>query len=100
MAEMQTRLRLTDAQMNEVRPIMQESAEQRLAVLRERGLGGPEDVEQLSFFRKMSLARDLKKVREGTERRMSRVLTHAQMDDFKEMQDALQREHRAGSSRR
>ncbi len=39
MAEMQTRLRITDAQMNEVRPIMQESAARRLAVLRERGLG-------------------------------------------------------------
>jgi hypothetical protein len=79
---------------------MQKSAEQRLAALRERGLGGPEDVEQLSVFRKMSLARDMKKVRERTERRLGQVLTHAQMDDFKEMQDALQRERRAASRRR
>ena len=92
LAEMKERLGLTDAQMTEVRPIMQESAERRLVILSERGLNGPEDVAQLSLFRRVSLARDMKKVRDETDERLGRVLTQVQMSEFRNMRDEFQQQ--------
>ena len=89
---MKERLHLTDAQATEVRPIMKESAEQRLAIMNKRRLKGREDVKRLSLFQKMSLGREMKKVRDETDERLSRVLTKVQIKEFRRMRDELKQE--------
>ena len=84
-----TRLDLTDAQFERVRPILQAGVEARLEVLREYGIDlrdGPESTGRLGFFQARRLRRDLNGVQERTMDGLDDVLTAAQLEAYEELQ--------------
>ena len=84
-----TRLNLTAAQVEQVRPILQAAFEARLEVLREYGIDlrdGPESTGRLGFFQARRLRRDLNGVQERTMDALDDVLTAAQLEAYEELQ--------------
>lgn len=85
-----TRLNLTDAQFEQVRPILQAAFEARLEVLREYGIdlrNGSGSTGGLGFFRARRLRRDLDGVQERTMEELDDVLTDAQLEAYEELQE-------------
>ena len=87
--ETQERLQLTEAQQEAIRPILEESFEQRLAVLEKHGI----DLENRGAnerpgFRTMrKLRKDMDKVRKETEKQLDNALTADQMKVWKELEE-------------
>lgn len=83
------RLNLTDAQVEQVRPILRAAFEARLEVLREYGIDLGNDSEstgRLGFFQARRLRRDLNGVQEQTMDELADVLTAAQLEAYGELQ--------------
>ena len=91
--ETQERLQLTEAQQETIRPILEESFEQRLAVLEKHGIDlENRDANERPGFRTMrKLRKDMDKVRKETEKQLEDVLTADQMKEWK----AIEEERRA-----
>ena len=88
--ETRTRLNLTDAQVEQVRPILRAAFEARLEVLREYGIDLRADsgsTGRLGFFRARRLRRDLDGVQERTMDALDDVLTEAQIEAYEELQE-------------
>lgn len=90
-AEVQTRLSLSDEQMSKVRPVLQDAAEAQRSVLLKYGIdleaeGGPKP--NLGMREGRKLRGDLQQVRDDTHKRLEAILTKQQMKEF----EALQRE--------
>jgi hypothetical protein len=84
------RLDLTDAQVEQVEPILLSAFEARLEVLREYGIDlrdGPGSAGRLGFFRARRLRRDLDGVQERTLEALDDVLTEAQLETYEELQE-------------
>lgn len=85
-----TRLDLTDAQAEQVEPILQAAFEARIEVLREYGIDlreGAEPAGRVGFFQARRLRRDLDAVQERTLDALDDVLTDAQLETFEELQE-------------
>ena len=88
--EARTRLNLTDEQVEQVRPILRAGSEALLGVLQEHGIdlrdrsGG---ADRLRFRQLRRLQRDLNAVREQTLEDLDEVLTDAQLETYKEIQE-------------
>lgn len=85
-----TRLNLTDAQFERVRPILQAAFEARLEVLREYGIdlrGDSGSTGRLGFFEARQLRRDLNGVQERTVEQLDDVLSDAQLEAYEELQE-------------
>ncbi len=88
--ETRTRLNLTDAQAEQVRPILQAALEARLEVLREYGFDLRDDsgsAGRLGFFQARRLRRDLDSVQERTIDELDDVLTDTQLAAYEELQE-------------
>ena len=88
--ETRTRLNLTDAQAEQVRPILQAALEARLEVLREYGFDLRDDsgsAGRLGFFQARRLRRDLDSVQERTMDELDDVLTDTQLAAYEELQE-------------
>ena len=83
------RLQLTDEQRKTVRPIMEESFAQRLAVLEKHGIDPANlNADNRPGYRTMrKLGKDMDKVRKETEKQLQAVLTADQMEVWKEMEE-------------
>lgn len=83
------RLHLTDAQRETVRPILEESFAQRLAVLEKHGIDlENQDANDRPGFRTMrKLGKDMDNVRKDTEKQLQAVLTADQMNLWKELEE-------------
>ena len=85
-----TRLNLTDAQVEQVGPILQAAFEARLEVLREYGIDLRADsgsTGRLGFFQARRLRRDLDGVQERTMDELDDVLTDAQLEEYEGLQE-------------
>ena len=96
--ETKERLHLTEAQEEAIRPILEESFEQRLAVLEEYGidLENQGSNERPGFLTLRKLRKDMDKARKETEKQLEEVLTADQMNVWKELEEerrARMREH-------
>ena len=88
--DVRTRLDLTDAQAEQVGPILQAAFEARLEVLREYGIDlrdGSGSTGRLGFFRARRLRRDLDGVQERTLDALDDVLTNGQLEAYEELQE-------------
>ena len=88
--ETRTRLNLTDAQVEQVGPILRAAAEARLEVLREYGIDLGDDsgpTGRLGFLQARQLRRDLDGVQERTMDELDDVLTDAQLEAYEELQE-------------
>ena len=83
------RLQLTEEQRETVRPILDESFTQRLAVLEKHGIDlENQGANERPGFRTMrKLGKDMDKVRKDTEEQLQAVLTADQMKVWKEMEE-------------
>ncbi|WP_417450598.1 hypothetical protein [Kordiimonas sp.] len=84
--QQKARLNLTDEQQQQVGPIMETSREQRMSILENYGFGQGSKP-KLSLRNKISLAKDMKSVRESTERALAQHLTPNQMAEYKKIQE-------------
>lgn len=88
--EARTLLDLTDAQVEQVRPILRAGSEAILGVLQEHGIdlrdpsGG---ANRLGFRQLRRVQRDLNAVREQTLEDLDEVLTDEQLESYKEIQE-------------
>ncbi len=92
-ADLKTRLNLTDEQTEQVRPIIEEHVQKRNAILQSRrAAGGNGGI--------ASLKEDMRKLREDTKTKLQSVLSRSQMDEFRKyMEEQAQavRERRRGA---
>ena len=94
--EFKTRLDLTPDQVERIRPILAESMEQIGAALKEAGVdsdGG--GASELSRRKRIRLGRTIRGLQEEVGERMSEVLSDAQMEEYKKMQEERREELRA-----
>ncbi len=85
-----TRLDLTDAQAEQVEPILQAAFEARIEVLREYGIDlreGAEPAGRVGFFQARRLRRDLDAVQERALDALDDVFTDAQLEAYEELQE-------------
>lgn len=80
------RLNLTEEQEERIAPIIEASRDKRLAILETYGFGQGSKP-KLSLRKKISLAKEMKAVREDTESALSRHLTPAQMEEYRKIQE-------------
>lgn len=84
--QQKARLNLTDEQQRQIEPVMEAGREQRLSILESYGFGQGSKP-KLSLRKKISLAKDMKSVRESTERALARYLTPTQMAEYRKIQE-------------
>jgi Spy/CpxP family protein refolding chaperone len=95
LAEAKDRLDLSDEQLEQVKPVMQEAAEAQRSILARYGIdleaeGGPGNALGMREARK--LRQDLSKVRAETLEKLDGILTDEQLDEFKKMQEERRQE--------
>lgn len=83
--QQKTRLNLTEEQQQQIAPILENGRDQRLSILESYGFG-QDSKPKLSFRKKISLAKEMKAVRENTERALSHYLSPGQMTEYKKIQ--------------
>jgi hypothetical protein len=92
--EMDERLELTDAQREELRPILESHFHEAQAVLEKHGL----DKRQTSSpgpRKLMALRSDMQPLNEQTDRRVGAVLSDEQMDEYRDIQEERRARMRA-----
>ncbi len=88
--EVRTRLNLTDEQVEQVRPILKAGFDAMLEVLQEHGINlrdRPASTGRLGFLQLRQLRRDLDGVRAQTIKDLDDMLTDAQLEVYKEIQE-------------
>ncbi|WP_020398706.1 hypothetical protein [Kordiimonas gwangyangensis] len=84
--ENKARLGLSAEQEAKVEPILESARDKRLAILERHGFGRG-NKPSLSLREKLSLAKEMKAVRQDTEAALSRHLSDSQMKVYKDIQD-------------
>jgi hypothetical protein len=97
MAEVKARLKLTDDQLGQVRPVLEDAAEAQRSVLLKYGIdleseGGPKP--KLGMREGRKLRGDLQKVQSDTQKRLEGILTKQQLEEFKKLQQERSEEMR------
>lgn len=103
MAEIRSRLGLSEEQQAQLAPIVRKSFERRAAVMRQHGLTG-EPGQRLGRSETRALMRDLKAVRVETEAEVDQILDDRQMEEFRKIREeardgARERLRKAGEER-
>ncbi|MEO1326144.1 MAG: hypothetical protein AAFV47_05675 [Pseudomonadota bacterium] len=86
--EIQEKLELTDAQMEEMRPIVEAGQQKQRDILASYGIdpdGG--DGEKIGRRQAMSIRREIRAAREEMFDQLKPILTEAQLEEFTEMQE-------------
>ena len=89
-AAMKTRLGLTEEQEAQVKPVLEDEFVKRRAILETSQGQGPEG--------RSSLRGELQKLRSATDQRLGAILTKAQMDEYRNMQQEARQHMRRGRS--
>ena len=89
------RLQLTEAQRNDLEPILSKNFEDRMNILKSYGFS-KETRPQLSFRKNRALRRDMNDLRDQTEQAVSVILNDQQMDEFLEIQEENRNRMREG----
>lgn len=93
MAETRERLNLTDAQKEQLEPILRDSAEKRLVVLTSYGFS--EGVRPtLTFREKIALGKEMRAIRDNTTSKVAGILDDKQMAEFEKIQEERRAEFR------
>ena len=93
MEQIVERLDLSDEQREQIRPIMENSAKQRRAVLEKHGVGpGKPEPDRET---KRAIHTDMQPVRAETEQQLATVLSDEQMEEFRQIRQELRDEWRA-----
>ena len=92
------RLDLSDDQLALVRPILEKSRSEQQAIMASYGVdlenpGSP--AEKLGLRKARAMRKELNAVQQATLAELDDVLTEAQLEDYKQMQDARRKEMRA-----
>jgi hypothetical protein len=99
MEELTGRLQLTDAQDKQLRDILKTNGEQMRTVMQEHNI---KPGTELSFGEKMSLARDMRPIKEESNKKIEAFLSPDQMNEFekirKETRDEIKARHEAQSN--
>jgi Spy/CpxP family protein refolding chaperone len=95
LAEAKERLDLSDEQLEQVKPVMQEATEAQRSILARYGIdleaeGGSGNALGMREARK--LRQDLSKVRADTLEKLDGILTDEQLDEFKKLQEERRQE--------
>jgi len=89
-ADMKTRLALSDAQTEQITPILEKSANTRKEILKEYGIDlknfDPDHRKKLSFREKRQLGNELKASRKDTQKQLAQILSDKQMDKYRQIQ--------------
>jgi Spy/CpxP family protein refolding chaperone len=94
--EFQTRLGLTDEQLEEMRPVIAENFEKILLAFDEAGLEqGGGGASSLGRRDRIRLGRQIRGIQEETDKKMRDILTDEQMDEYEEIQEERREELRA-----
>lgn len=92
--ETKRRLNLTEDQAEKAKPIMRDSFQKRVEIMKKHGLGSEETIDSLSFREKRKLGRELKSERDAAEKKLAKILTKDQMREYKKIQDERRAEMR------
>jgi Spy/CpxP family protein refolding chaperone len=94
--ELQTRLGLTDEQLEEMRPVIAKNFEKTLQAFDEAGLEqGGGGASSLGRRDRIRLGRQIRDIQEETVKKMREILTDEQMDEYEEIQEERREELRA-----
>ena len=94
--EFQTRLGLTDEQLEEMRPVIAENFEKTLLAFDEAGLEqGGGGASSLGRRDRIRLGRQIRDIQEETDKKIRDILTDEQMDEYEEIQEERREELRA-----
>lgn len=89
-AELKDRLALSDAQTQQITPILEASANARKEILKKHGIYlenfDPESRKKLSFREKRKLGSELKASRKNTQGQLELILTDKQMNEYRKIQ--------------
>ena len=86
MAETQERLNLTDTQKEQIQPILRDSLEKRMAVLKSYGFSeGTRPT--LNFREKIALGKEMRAIRDDITRQVAGILDETQMAEFEKIQE-------------
>lgn len=89
------RLQLTEAQRNDLEPILSKNFEDRMNILKSYGFS-KDTRPKLSFRKKRALRRDMNDLRDRTEQAVSVILNEQQMDEFLKIQEENRNRMRDG----
>ncbi|MEL6821443.1 MAG: hypothetical protein AAFP70_06770 [Calditrichota bacterium] len=83
------RLELSDEQREAFRPVVKESTEQRLAVMKRYGIepGNPSGIKDLGFRTKLKLRGDMQAIDKSVEKQLKEILSDDQLKLWKEIQE-------------
>ncbi|MDE3002043.1 MAG: hypothetical protein OXU33_10195 [Gemmatimonadota bacterium] len=94
--EFQTRLRLTDEQLEELRPVIAENSEKIRLALEEAGLQqGGGGASSLGRRGRIRLGRQIRDIQEETDKKMREILMDEQLDEYEAIQAERREELRA-----
>lgn len=94
--EFQTRLRLTDEQLEEMRPVIAENSEKIRLALEEAGLQqGGGGASSLGRRGRIRLGRQIRDIQEETDKKMREILMDEQLDEYEAIQAERREELRA-----
>jgi hypothetical protein len=94
MLETATRLDLSDAQRAELEPLLLDQFEETRRLLERHGLDEP-SANRPNRRQMLALARDLKPLRERTDREVAAILSEEQMTEFRKIQEERRDQMRA-----
>ena len=89
------RLQLTEAQQNDLEPILSKNFEDRMNILKSYGFS-KDTRPKLSLRKKLALRSDMNELRDQTEQAVSVILNDQQMDEFLEIQEENRNRMREG----
>lgn len=94
--EFQTRLGLTDEQLEEMRPVIARNFEKTLQAFDEAGLEpGGGGASSLGRRDRIRLGRQIRDIQDETDKKIRDILTDEQMDQYEEIQEERREELRA-----
>ena len=93
--EFQTRLNLTDDQLDDMRPVMAESFEKILLALDDAGLEQGGGRESLSRRDRIRLGRQIRDIQEETDKEIREILDGDEMEEYEKIQEERREQLRA-----
>ncbi len=91
--KLEDRLALTEEQKLKTRPIFDESAQQRRDVMEKNGVT-PGSFDQLGRGQRSSMGRAMRDIRKETEKKLAKILTAEQLQEYRKVQEEARERRR------
>lgn len=89
-SDLKNRLALSDAQTEQITPLLEKNANARKEILKKHGIDlenfNPDHRKKLSFREKRKLGSELKASRKATQEELAQILSDKQMDEYRKIQ--------------